>query len=71
MAQASAILAGDNDPVTIWDRWSRFLEAGGQFVVVCSAGILVSTLAGKGRSDRETGVNQRDKANCLERRTRG
>jgi hypothetical protein len=44
MAQASAILAGDNDPVTVWDRWSRFLEAGGQFVVVCSAGILVNTI---------------------------
>jgi hypothetical protein len=32
MAQASAMLAGDSNPVTPWDRWSRFLEAGGGFV---------------------------------------
>jgi len=48
MAQASAILAGDNDPVTGWDRWSRFLEAGGQFVVVCGGAILVSAVTGRG-----------------------
>ena len=47
MAQASAILAGDNDPVTGWDRWSRFLEAGGQFVVVCGGAILVSAATGR------------------------
>jgi hypothetical protein len=34
LAQASAILAGDTDPVTAWDHWTRFLEAGGQFVIV-------------------------------------
>jgi hypothetical protein len=44
MAQASAILAGDNDPVTVWDRWSRFLEAGGQFAIVCGAAIIVVPL---------------------------
>jgi hypothetical protein len=32
MAEASAILAGE-DPVTFWERWSRFLEAGGRFVL--------------------------------------
>jgi hypothetical protein len=48
MAQASAILAGDNDPVTAWDRWSRFLEAGGQFIVVCSGAVLVATSTGAG-----------------------
>jgi hypothetical protein len=41
MAQASAILAGDPDPVTVWDRWSRFLEAGGQFAVACVAALLL------------------------------
>jgi hypothetical protein len=41
MAQASAILAGDSDPLTLWDRWSRFLEAGGQFVVVFCGAIIV------------------------------
>lgn len=40
-AQASAILAGDPDPVTVWDRWSRFLEFGGQFVLDCAAAILL------------------------------
>jgi len=29
-AYASAVLAGDADPVTWWERWSRFLEAGGR-----------------------------------------
>lgn len=46
MAQASAMLAGDNNPVTAWDRWSRFLEAGGQFIVVCSGAVLAGTLTG-------------------------
>ncbi len=41
LAQASAILAGDPDPVTAWDRWSRFLEAGGQFAIACGCAILV------------------------------
>lgn len=40
MAQASAILAGDIDPVTSWDYWSRFLEAGGQFVLICGGAIV-------------------------------
>jgi hypothetical protein len=47
MAQASAILAGDNDPVTAWDHWSRFLEAGGQFIVVCGVAVLVGTSTGR------------------------
>jgi len=42
MAQASAILDGSQDPLTSWDRWSRFLEAGGQFVIVAAAAIVVS-----------------------------
>ncbi len=41
MAQASAILAGDTDPVTAWDLWSRFLEAGGQFVLICGGALAV------------------------------
>ncbi len=44
MTQASAMLAGDPDPVTSWDRWSRFLEAGGQFAVVCAAAMMVIAL---------------------------
>jgi hypothetical protein len=45
MAQASAILAGDEDPITIWDRWSRFLQAGGDFVVAVFAVLLTVSLA--------------------------
>lgn len=40
MAQASAILAGNRDPITAWDHWSRFLEAGGQFAVAAAAALL-------------------------------
>jgi hypothetical protein len=42
LAQASAILAGDSDPVTAWDYWSRFLEAGGQFVLICCGAFIVA-----------------------------
>ena len=36
LPEASALLAGEQNPVTPWERWSRFLEAGGRFVVeVC------------------------------------
>jgi hypothetical protein len=52
MAQASAMLAGDNDPVTAWDRWSRFLEAGGQFIVVCAAAFIIATLTDARRRRR-------------------
>jgi hypothetical protein len=41
MAQASAILAGDNDPVTAWDLWSRFVEFGGQFALICGCAAMV------------------------------
>jgi hypothetical protein len=47
MAQASAMLAGDNDPVTAWDRWSRFLEAGGGFVLSLFAALLTVALAAR------------------------
>ena len=44
MAQASAILAGGPQPVTPWDRWSRFLEAGGQFALATGFAILVASV---------------------------
>ncbi len=47
MAQASALLAGETDPLTAWDRWSRFLEAGGQFVLACAAAVVVASLTGR------------------------
>jgi hypothetical protein len=46
MAQASAILAGSQE-LTPWDRWSQFLEAGGQFVLACGTAIVVVALAGR------------------------
>jgi hypothetical protein len=49
MAQASAILAGGNDALTVWDRWSRFLEGGGQFAVVCGCGIIVAAATNRRR----------------------
>lgn len=40
LAQASAILAGEQDPVTLWELWSRFLEAGGRFALELGAALL-------------------------------
>jgi hypothetical protein len=38
LAEASAVLAGDNDPLTGWELWSRFLQGGGKFALeVCWA----------------------------------
>ncbi len=54
MAQASAILAGDPNPVTLWDHWSRFLEAGGQFVLACGLAILVATTTSRWRGRTAT-----------------
>lgn len=56
MAQASAMLAGDPDPVTLWDRWSRFLEAGGQFVLASGFAILVATTIRRARASQESAI---------------
>ena len=40
LAEASALLAGEAEPVTAWERWSRFLESGGHFVVEVAAALL-------------------------------
>jgi hypothetical protein len=50
MAQASAMLAGDPNPVTPWDHWSRFLEAGGQFVLASGFAILVAAMIRRSRT---------------------
>jgi hypothetical protein len=47
LAEASAILAGDDAPVTLWERWSRFLEAGGRFVLEVSAALCTVAMAQK------------------------
>jgi hypothetical protein len=49
LARASAILAGEESPLTLWDRWSRFLEAGGRFVVEVSAALITVGVASSTR----------------------
>jgi hypothetical protein len=44
MAEAAAILSGDDNPLTPWERWSRFLESGGRFVLAFVAALLALTL---------------------------
>ena len=39
LAYGSAVLAGDPDPITWWERWSRFLEAGGRVVIALVAAL--------------------------------
>lgn len=45
MAEASALLAGETDPLTAWERWSRFLEAGGRFALELCAALLTVVVA--------------------------
>jgi hypothetical protein len=45
MAEASAMLAGEVDPVTAWEQWSRFLEAGGRFALELCAAVLAVALS--------------------------
>jgi hypothetical protein len=53
-AEASAVLAGDFDPLTGWERWSRFLESGGRDVLAVCAALL--TIAGARRLAPNAGV---------------
>lgn len=57
MADASAMLAGEVDPVTVWERWSRFLEAGGRFALELCAALLTVAV-----SERGAGAYQRVRA---------
>ncbi len=41
LAEASALLAGEQNPITLWEHWSRFLEAGGRFGLEVAAALLV------------------------------
>lgn len=40
----SAVLAGLHSPLTLWDRWSRLLEAGGRFALEVTAALLAISL---------------------------
>ena len=44
-AETSAILAGAGDPVTAWERWSRFIESGGRDVLAVCAALLTIAVA--------------------------
>ncbi len=39
LAQGSAVLAGESDPVTPWERWSRFIEGGGRVALAVMAAV--------------------------------
>jgi hypothetical protein len=43
LAYGSAVLAGDPDPITWWELWSRFLEAGGRVVLALAAALITIT----------------------------
>jgi hypothetical protein len=46
LPEVSALLAGEQDPITWLERWSRFLEAGGRFVVEICA-VLLTVAVGR------------------------
>jgi hypothetical protein len=48
---ASAVLAGDADPVTPWEHWSRFLEEGGRVGLALCTALLTANLVQCGLSD--------------------
>lgn len=52
MAYATAVLAGEPDPLTLWERWSRFLQAGGLIVIDICAGLLTVSIARAGFNTR-------------------
>jgi hypothetical protein len=55
LPQASAMLNGETDPVTPWERYSRFLEAGGRFVLeVCAVLLTVGAAKTLRFSDSKT-----------------
>jgi hypothetical protein len=53
MADASAVLAGDPDPLPLLERCSRFLEAGGGFVLSAAGALLTVTALQWYRRPRE------------------
>jgi hypothetical protein len=44
-AYGSAVLAGDPNPLTWWDRWSHFLENGGRIALAVTAATLAVAAA--------------------------
>lgn len=46
-AEASAMLRGDQNPVTPWDRWSRFIDSGGRDVLAICGALMVIAIASR------------------------
>jgi hypothetical protein len=46
-AEGSALLAGASNPLTAWERWSRFLESGGRDVVAVCAALFTIAVASR------------------------
>jgi hypothetical protein len=44
LAYGSAVLAGESNPVTVWERWSRFIENGGRFALAVLAAMITVSL---------------------------
>jgi hypothetical protein len=44
LAYGSAVLAGNPNPVTWWERWSRFIEGGGRVVLAVAAALITVTM---------------------------
>jgi hypothetical protein len=65
LPEASALLADANGPVTWWERWSRFLEAGGRFVVEVGWVLLTIVLAQKIHRARAALRGEREDGRCL------
>ncbi|HEY4445722.1 MAG TPA: hypothetical protein VGN30_15680 [Steroidobacteraceae bacterium] len=66
LAYGSAVLAGGSDPVTPWEHWSRFLEAGGRVALAVGAALLVVAIVGSviyARSSRRRPMNPSEIAN--------
>ena len=44
LGYASAVLAGDDNPVTVWQSWARFLEEGGTVALALSGAVCVAAV---------------------------
>ena len=55
LPEASALLAGEKSPITWWERWSRFLEGGGRFVVEVCAMLLAVAITPQVHDNRAIG----------------
>jgi hypothetical protein len=55
LPEASALLAGEQHPITWWEWWTRFLEGGGRFVVEVCAMLLTIAIAPQFQDKRAPG----------------